>query len=76
MTNEIRTVGTRIGLVNKVTHNLMHEPLNLRPPAVSPPHSVLRCKEIYRDTSGGYIIFIYIYTYTNNELDLITNQTT
>ena len=35
---EIRTVGTRITLVNKVTHNLMHEPLNLRPPAVPSPH--------------------------------------
>ena len=37
--------------------------------------SVLRCKEIYRH-KWGYIIFMYIYTYTNNKLDLITNQTT
>ena len=35
--SEIRTEGTRIALVNKVTHNLMPEPLNLRPPAVPSP---------------------------------------
>ena len=37
--SEIRTEGTRITLVNKVTHNLMPEPLNLRPPAVPSPQT-------------------------------------